>query len=74
MIETNDISEEKIKMKQTMEGMKFCCFFWEHPVLGTLVPALPLTFCSCRGSCVEGPLGAVSDFASWHLLSGFFFF
>lgn len=22
MIETNDISEEKIKMKQTMEGMK----------------------------------------------------
>ena len=54
MIETNDISEEKIKMKQTMEGMKFYCFFLEHPVLVTYVSSLPLTFCSCRDGYVEG--------------------
>lgn len=39
MIETNDISEEKIKMKQTMEGMKFYRFVLEHPVLVTPVPS-----------------------------------
>lgn len=54
MIETNDISEEKINMKQTMEGMKFYWGFLEHPVLGNHVPSLPPTFCSCRDGCVEG--------------------
>lgn len=54
MIETNDISEEKIKMKQTMEGMKLYFFFLEHPVLVTRVPSPPLTFCSCRDGLVEG--------------------
>lgn len=42
MIETNDISEEKIKMKQTMEGMKFYCFLSWNTVLVTDVPSLPL--------------------------------
>lgn len=54
MIDTNDISEEKIKMKQTMEGMKLYCFFLEHPILVARVPSLPLTFCSCRDGLVEG--------------------
>lgn len=54
MIETNDISEEKIKMKQTMEGMKFYWFFLEHPVLANRVASLLPTFCSCRDGCVEG--------------------
>lgn len=28
VIETNDISEEKIRMKQTMEGMTRFCLSW----------------------------------------------
>lgn len=39
MIETNDISEEKIKMKQTMEGTKFYCFVLEQRVPVTRVPS-----------------------------------
>lgn len=53
MIETNDISEEKIKMKQTMEGMKVYRFVLEHPVLVTRASSFSLTFCSCRDGCVE---------------------
>lgn len=76
MIDTNDISEEKINMKQTMEGMKLYCFLLEHPTLVAHVPSLPLTFCSCRMALWKDfrkPFN-LSDFARCHLLSGSFFF
>lgn len=74
MIETNDISEEKIKMKQTMEGKKLqrCGLFF----LGTLFLWLLCVFTSAlaRVAVWKGlrkPFN-LSDVAGWHLLSGLF--